>query len=398
MTLTLAIACGAAETIGALVAGDEIVRFFFAPARGDETLARAPEAGDIVLGRIKTIVPSLGGAFVDIGAGEPAFLSSLGKAKRPSEGALDIFRVRRPAIDDKGAVLDADWNRGLTARQISELAKRMRENSPQMLFQADDAACVVARRAWDFGVKEIIVDSPHAQRALAAEGVAAACDEGRIDALDLEGVIAASLDAAVNFADGARMSFEETAGGCVVDIDAGGAADATRSPNDKVNERAAKALFRELSRRSIGGRVIVDFLPPSSSGARRRLLDLLGAQDLGVYQRRPGKLAPDGLLDLTAPRRDLSLLERASEETGAELIRSGRQLTLDWTAKRAVAAIEARLARHPRLSLSLDAGAELARYIEERPQWLARLAERYGARTAVQARQGAARSFDVRER
>lgn len=67
MTPALLIECGAAETKAALVAGGEIVRFFFAPARGDEGLPRRLEAGDIVLGRIKKSAPALGGAIVDAG-------------------------------------------------------------------------------------------------------------------------------------------------------------------------------------------------------------------------------------------------------------------------------------------------------------------------------------------
>lgn len=394
MTRAILIRCGAAETIGAVVDSGEIVRLLFAPARGDEALPRPAEAGDIVLGRIKTASLALGGAFVDIGAGEPAFLPSKAKAKAPPEGALDIFRVRRPALGGKGAVLDAGWNRGLTAQQAVAMPE---DQSPRTLYQSADAASVIARRALEFGVKEVIVDLPEAQRALAAAGLAAACDEHRFSEVDIEDVIAATLEAAVDLGGGAHMTFEETAGGSVVDIDAGGAANAARSANDKVNERAAKMLFRELLRRSIGGRVIVDFLPPSSPAARRKLLDLLQTCDSALYERRTGKLAPDGLFDLTAPRRDLSLLERASEKTGEGLLRAGRRFTLDWTAKRAIAALEARLERHPRLKLSLDAAPEIASYIAERPHWLARLADRYGPRVTVAVIATSPGCFDVRE-
>lgn len=394
MTHALLIACGAAETLGALVDGPEIVRFFFAPARGDEGRPRAAEAGDIVLGRIKTAAPALGGAFVDIGADDEAFAPASPKAKSPPEGALAIFRVRRPALGGKGAVLDRDWNRGLSPQRVAALNA---EGAPRLLSQSFDAAFFIVRCAQDYGVAEIVIDQPDGQRALAAEGIAAACDDRRAGEVDLEAAIAASLDAEIDLGGGARMTIEETAGGCVVDIDAGGAANAARRPNDKVNERAARRLFRELSRRSIGGRVIVDFLPPSAPSARRKLADLLETQDNGLYERRAGKLSPDGLFDMTAPRRDLSSLERASEPAAKGLLRAGRAARRDWVARRAIAALEARLRRNPRLRLSLDASEDIARAIEDRPEWLARLADRYGARMTIAVSASEERRFDVRE-
>ncbi len=395
MTSALLIACGAAVTIGALVAGGEVVRFFFAPGRGDEALPRAVLAGDIVLGRIRSAAPSLGGAFVDIGAGEDAFRLARPSAQSPHEGAMEILRVQRPALAGKSAILAADWKSGLSPQRIEALSAAA--GPPRLLSHAFDAAFVVARLAQDLPKSDILVDQPDGARALAAEGVAAACDAGRVHAIDVEQALETALGAAVAIGGGARMIVEETAGGCVVDVDAGAAANAARKPNDRVNERAAQVIFRELSRRSVGGRVIVDFLPPSSGKARRYLLDVLEARDRELYDRRAGKLAPDGLFDMTAPRRDASLLERSSQSAGTEFLRAGRQATPDWAAKRAIAALEARLRRHPRLRLSLEAGDDIARQLEARPQWLSRLAERYGARARLSVTARPARSFDVRE-
>jgi Ribonuclease G/E len=394
MTRALLIACGAAETTGAVVDGGEIVHFVFAPARGDESLPRAAEAGDIVLGRIKTVAPALGGAFVDIGAGADAFLPAARGSAPPIEGELEIFGVRRPALAGKGAVLDRDWRRDFSSLRAAVLKA---EGAPRLLSPSFDAAVLVARRAKDWVSAAVVIDRPEGLRALAAGGVDARCDERAVHEKEFDEALSAALEPIVPLGGGARLTIEETAGGAVVDVDSGGAANAARAPNDAVNERAARVLFRELSRRRIGGRAIVDFLPPSSPAARRRLLDLLETLDAGTYERRPGKLAPDGLFDMTVPRRDLSLMERASEPAGGDFLRPGRRMTLDWAAKRAIAALEARLRRNPRARLSLDAGSELVGYLEERPQWFARLADRYGARMTMAAA-GASRSFDVRER
>lgn len=393
MTRVLLISCGAAETMGAIVDGDEILRFFFAPARGDELLPRRLEAGDLVLGRIKTMAPALSGAFIDIGAGVDAFISLPATAKAPPEGALDLFRVRRPELGGKGAVLDPDWRRGLSTRRLAQMNA---VGAPRLLSQDFDPVFQIALRATAFAPAEIVVDQAEAVRALAPEGIAATCDPSRIDVGGLEEAIAAALEPVVALAGGARMMIEETAGGCVVDVDSGAAADDARKPNNKVNDVAARRLFLELLRRSIGGRIIVDFLPPSGPPARARLSKAV-AEGGSIFECRVGKLAPDGLLDLTAPRRDFSLLERASEPAGDNFIRRGRRLTLDWAARRAIASLEMRLQRHSRLRLRLEAGAELFRFLNARPQWMARLAERHGARVTLAMTERPERSFDVVE-
>lgn len=394
MTLKLSIVCGVAETVGVILDDDDIVRFFFAPARGDEAQRRPADAGDIVLGRIKTAAPALDGAFVDIGDGVDAFLPSRRDEKPPAEGALLTLGVWRPALGGKGAVLSATWKAGLSPQQVEELSAA--RGAPRLISQSFDPALAIARRAAALDVSAIVIDRPETQRALAAAGVKATCDERAFGELDIEEALSCALAPAVPLGGGAQMIITETAGGAVIDVDTGSASNASRRPNDAVNALAARRLLGELSRRAIGGRVVVDFLPPSSPSQRRSLLETLGVAPK-YYACRPGKLAPDGLFDLTAPRRDLSLLERASEETDDGLLRPGRRFTLDWTAKRAIAALEARLARHPRLKLSLGAAPEIARYIEERPHWLARLADRYGPRVAVAISATSPRSFDVRE-
>lgn len=395
MKTALLIDCGAAETKAALIAGGEIVRFFFAPARGDELLPRPLEAADIVLGRIKKTAPALSGAFVDIGGGEDAFLPAKPGAA-VSEGASALFRVARPPLGGKGAVLSANWKKGLPEALAAVLAKS--DGAPRLVSASVDSVVMIALRAQAFAPASIAVNRAEATAALAASGVSAVVDERAVDNSAIEEAIAQALEPEAALGEGARMVFAETPGGAVVDIDSGGASNDSRKPNDRVNALAAARLFRELSRRGVGGRVLADFLPPSSAAVRRALLGNLETADAAFYERRLGKLAPDGLLDLTAPRRDRSLLERASEPFGDALLLPGRRATPDWTAKRAVAALEARLRRQPRPRFTLDAGEELFRYLENQPQWRVRLVERYGARLVFRGQERVApRSFDVAE-
>lgn len=398
MTRRLLIDCGAAETVGALADDDGILRFFFAPARGDEALPRQSASGDIVLARIKSMAPALSGAFADIGDDVDAFLPFKQPQKGPPEGTCAILLVRRPALAGKGAVLTSDWTGGLSASEIEAARKQAQSGPPRIVAPLTDAAVSIVRSVSTALPDLIAVNRPEAMRALGEKGIKAVTDDRLVDDASIAENLEAALGPVTLLGDGVRMIVDETAGGAVVDIDSGGAADAARSPNDRINERVARRLFRELAQRGVGGRVLVDFLPSSTPAARRRLHGLLGSQDRSFFDCRLGKLAPDGFFDMTASRRDLSLLERASEPVADGLLRPGRRLRLDWIAKRAVKALETRLARLPGARIVLDADVGTALYLAQRPQWLARLAEIYGARFELrEEKRLSLRSFDVRE-
>ena len=105
MTRVLYIECGAAETRCALIIDDIVMRLWFAPARGDETLPRPAEAGDVYLGRVRTISKALNAAYVDIGEADDGFLQLKKGEKAPVEGARIIVSVKRPALGAKGSLL-----------------------------------------------------------------------------------------------------------------------------------------------------------------------------------------------------------------------------------------------------------------------------------------------------
>ena len=60
--------------------------------------------GNVYLGRVRRVEPALDAAFVDIGTGEPAFLS-LAPAARPSEGEALLLQVTADPVDGKGPVV-----------------------------------------------------------------------------------------------------------------------------------------------------------------------------------------------------------------------------------------------------------------------------------------------------
>ena len=122
-------------------------------------------------------------------------------------------------------------------------------------------------------------------------------------------------------------------------------------------------------------------MPPTGATARNALVDSLKAGLDEIAGARFGRIAPDGLCDFTLPRTRLSLLEQATAPAGDGWPVSGRCFTIDWSAKSAVRTLERALRRRPSLRPRLFAPAGVLRYLErDRPQWRARLAEKYGAR------------------
>ena len=394
---TLIIECGVAETRGALLENGEVREFLFAPARGDEHLPRPAVAGDIYLGRVKSIVKSINGAFVDIGEAQEAFIPFTEKTEKPNEGASVIIRVRRPALGGKGAVLSLDWRKGLSDDEAKAVQTSSGSVKPgQRLNASTDAAVAIARR---FPRVNFVIDSAGANALKAAmPGISVAIGENLFEQSQAEEALEAALERIAPLHGGGRMIFDQTEGPCIIDIDAGAASGGSSKPvNDAINRSATAKLGRELSRRGIGGRIVVDFLPPSSDAARKTLLSAMKkiAQALGG---RAGGLSKDGLFDMTLPRTKLSLLERATETGGDGWPVAGRRFTLDWTAKEAVRKLECALARAPSSRPRLVVSQDLRDYLNAHDRWIARLIKKYSARFSIDADETReSRTYDLAE-
>lgn len=377
MKRRLYIECGAAETRAALFRGDTVVRFWFGPARGDEGLPRPAQKGDIFRGRVRNVSKALHAAFVDVGEAAPGFLQLKKNQKAPVEGAAIVVEVKRPAIGRKGPLLTC-----------SDAALEGRVDAPARLSAGEDAAIAAFRRLKACGVDEVLIDDPQALALLRAvsDGEAGLLRES-FATLGVDEAIERALMREVALPGGARLVFDETEAMTVVDVDSGAAGEGrSSSANDKVNLAAANALFLELARRGAGGRILVDFLPPSNAKARAALLETLKERSRDVFSARIGKLSVDGIFDCAAPRDDHTLLERASEPAaGAEWLRAGRCFSLDWQAKAAIRVLEAALRAAPSARLRLLAGNAVAAYFSRRPQWRERLAARFGARFEIGA-------------
>lgn len=385
MKRRLHIDCGAAETRAAIFEGDDIRRFWFGPAQGDERLPREVQPGDIFVGRIKTVSKALKGAFVDIGAARDGFLPVRKNDAAPIEGAKVIVKARRPALGGKGAVLTLDWACGLQSEEKSKIETMEVTARVGALTEPAGAALQAVMQNSAAGM-DIVVNDVAAKLALDARNVACAFAEDFSITRLIDEAIEQSLERTINLPHGARLHIHETEAGALFDVDLAAAADGmSGEANDKVNAAAARRAMTELSRRAIGGRVLIDFLPPSSPAARRSLADTLVGQLSKIDRARFGKLAPDGLCDFTTPRERLSLLEIATEPAGMKWPVDGRRLTLDWSAKAAVRSLESALRAFASQQIRLLVAPDIGAYLSgERPQWADRLAQKFGARFTIE--------------
>nr|TFG54933.1 MAG: Rne/Rng family ribonuclease [Hyphomicrobiales bacterium] len=163
MTQALLIHSGIAELEIALLKDGVLERYWSETSLEDDesqTSEGQSRVGDVVLARIKRVLPALNAAFVDIGDERDGFLSVRDAAKRGSgpreddlkigslvrEGEARLVQVLRDAIGEKGAriglnialagrflVFSPDGGKVLLSRRIEDEAERVRLKS---IFEA----------------------------------------------------------------------------------------------------------------------------------------------------------------------------------------------------------------------------------------------------------------------
>ncbi|MCA8889517.1 MAG: ribonuclease E/G, partial [Parvularculaceae bacterium] len=339
MSRRLFIECGVAQTLAAFIEDDIATHLWVGPARGEETLARAPSRGDLFAGRVATVSKSLHAAFVDIGAERQGFAPLKPKERAPVEGERLIFRVRRPPLGEKGAVLSREWKTGLDGESVAALEASAASTGVGAIGEPVDAAVQAFVNCGPDGDRSdvsVTVERAEAAAALRDTAKVVEIDSDAFNAFDFDEAFAQSLAQKVVLAGGAQLLFHETAAGVLIDIDSAAAAGgASVRLNDQINLAAAPRIALELSRRRIGGRVIIDFLPPSNAPARTLLtqnLDEAVKKLLSPGAARFGRIARDGLCDITITRSEQTLLEFATEPAGLDWPAPGRRYKTDWTA------------------------------------------------------------------
>ena len=212
MSAQLIIEQGAAETRAALIIEDVVSRFWFGPAPADPALPPI-QCGDEFTGRITAIVPNLGGAFIDIGAGVPAFLS-LPKKHGLHEGAMKSCVIKVEPYGDKSARAAL-----VDAAPMAQIGRRQAPLSP--ILQALNALST------EHFPSAIITNAGPAAAVLRGHGAANVTHEA--SAADLFEQHGASEDYDALFAHalglkgGGRIIIDEGAALTSIDVDFGGA-------------------------------------------------------------------------------------------------------------------------------------------------------------------------------
>lgn len=203
------------------------------------------------------------------------------------------------------------------------------------------------REGWKRGLARVTDAEPRAAPPL-AEGRA-----GRIDGWD--DLIEEARGGIVRF-DGGELRIEPTAALTVIDVDGW-------LVPDRLAQVAAWAAARAIARLDIGGPIVIDF-PTLKGKAERARID----QILDDYLPRPFErtaMNGFGLVQVVRPRARTSLVDLAADRTAFE----ARALL-----RRAGTAMG---------GIRLVANPAVAAFLEQRPQWLERLARQVGGRVSL---------------
>lgn len=234
--------------------------------------------GALYLGRVRTMVPALDAAFVDLGEKEDGFLPVAAK-KRAREGDALAVEIVRDAEDGKGPRL---------ARRPAEDAAAIAAGPvPRLLRPAPPLAIRVARD-WTGPIRRIVVDDVDTLLALKAfcrdhrpalmETVTRHAAPG--DVLETDGIADRLEDLLapwVALPSGGRINIAPTPALIAVDVDSGRDAGA-RSPMEtarRVNREAALEVARQVRLRGLSGLIAVGFLPMRPAAHRVEMLNVL---------------------------------------------------------------------------------------------------------------------------
>ncbi len=385
----LIIECGAAETRAALLQEDEVWKFWFGSARGDEATDGFARAGRRFAGRVKAVDKGLAAAFIDLGDGADAFLP-LKKSNEQYciDGAMIEVEVKAPPRQNKGASL-----RFIGALQPEAKPGRL----PPFADPVVEAVQTIGSEA-----DEVLVDDGLARRALEEAGLDKVIHESHPVALFEKYGADAALDAAFDrtapLQKGGRLIIDEAQALTAIDVDTGGLnASSPARLREKIALAAADEAMRQISLRNIGGHIVIDFPDIPGEAGRKRFQAHLKTAMAGLPGAGAASFSRSGLYSFTAPHRALSLLDRYTEQKNGEPL-PGRRFTTEALTKFALARLERRLHAAPSARLRLALAHDINAYLTARPHWKSRLTERYGARfEIVEDDESTGSGFDLSE-
>ena len=252
------------------------------------------------VGRIARVEPTLRGAFVDLGAGEPFGFLPLGQNDKPGEGAKIEVEVVAEPRERKGPVL----------RRLGEAS-----GEPRLLAAGPDVAAVLG------------ILAPKVTPQVGAAAIRAAL-EAEEDALS-----ASIFDPAV----GLDLMIQRTRALIAVDIDHAPAPGRdSRKSREAANRAGLSHAARLLTLKGWGGLVVIDLIGAGLHGdtLMKGVRAAFSAETEAVF----GPLSRFGLMQLSLPWRRTPLDERLLDAAGRPTIET-----------RAIAVL-----RHLRMAMASD--------------------------------------------
>jgi ribonuclease G len=291
----------------------------------------------------------------------------------------------RAALVDNGEIVEARVRRDGVVPAGSILAAKLIAVAPRITVEADGEQFLLPRGAsgvseggtllievtrealggrepWKRGLARLTKETPRAARPLA---------EGKVTTIDdWDELVEDARSGVVSF-EGGELRIEPTAAMTMIDVDGW-------LVPDKLAQMAAWAAARAIRRLDIGGPIGIDFPTLADKGARRQIDDILETYLPRPFERTA--MNGFGLVQVVRPRARASLIELAADRAAFE----ARDLL-----RRAGAEVGAiRLAAHP----------SVIRAIEQRRDWMERLARQVGGAITLRADPALAMSGGYAER
>ncbi|HYN39687.1 MAG TPA: ribonuclease E/G [Rhodospirillales bacterium] len=313
-----------------------------------DAVADSVRVGDLRMGRILTLVPAMGGAFVDIGADRPGLLmrADVPPGQPFGEGEKVVVRVVRTPDGTKGAKLDAR----LPPLPVAAAGAR----APALLEAGADPVAALLKAAAGPSLQRVVIDDA-ATLAAVRTAVPAVAEALRFwqeatplfTAEGIDEAIEAALAPEVPLPSGGRLHIEETTALVAIDVDSGATGGgSSRAAALACDREAAAEIGRQIRLRDLAGLIVVDFVPLRRPAEREQVLGILRAALAGDDRHlRIGGWTRLGLLEMVRQRREPSLRRRLTVPcptcTGAAAVRDPR-----WVAGAALRAALAQSRDH----------------------------------------------------
>ena len=312
--------------------------------------------GALCQGKIMVIDKQAGGAFVDIGAGQNAFMNITDRVEL-TQGQAVVVALKRLPEAGKGALVTLSDKRPSQRSGdalIDFLRWVMERHDVSEIATPEDDHFLIRKKLAAFSKKEIPVSR------VETEGS------------DLQTLFDEALAHKVQLPDGASLVFDETEALTAIDFNIGRAGGQSKRGAVKKSVLAAvPVLMAQIKQRGIGGQVVID-LPGACWPARE---DILAAINPRLPEAgRVGPFLKNGLVVMSLPKTAPSLLEQMTCPAAGE-VRKGCDYRVYVRAEQVVRAIKQER-RHNRLGrLSLQLEPQLLSFMEGHPQWEQQVSE-----------------------